>query len=193
MGDVMIKKLYKNFEHNYKKYVTFTNICSWESTRKLDSVRKFTSEIPMDSTYFVHRSKLSIFNVKENLKQFNSEIKELSYFTPLHHFIYLYLQGVVNINYFKIIDVRTNYKGKVFYSHTAYIKNILRLIPGLEIMKNSINRKYEQFLAISFEDITSGNECVYIFSLLYDKDSRIYFVTYHDDKLEDYIIKHAYK
>lgn len=72
----MIKKLYKNFEHNYKKCITFTNISSWESTRKLDSVRKFASEIPMDSSYFVHRSKLNIFKVQENLKQFNTEIKK---------------------------------------------------------------------------------------------------------------------
>lgn len=189
----MIKKLYKNFEHNYKKYITFTDINSWESTRKLDSVRKFTSEIPMDSNYLVHRSKLSIFKVRENLKQFNNEIKEVSCLHPLHHFIYLYLQGVININYFKIIDVRINYKGQVFYSNAAYIKNILRLIPGLEIMKNSINSNYEQFLAISFEDITSGNDYLYTFKLLYDKNSKIYFEMYHNDEFEIYVRKHAYK
>lgn len=188
----MIKKLYTNFEHNYKKYVTFTNISSWESTRKLDSVRKFTSEIPMDSNYLVHRSKLSIFKVKKKLKQFNTEIKEINYLTPLNHFIYLYLQGVININYFKIIDVRTNYKGKTFYSNTAYIKNILRLIPGLEIMKNSVNSKYEQLLVINYEDITSGNDYTYIFKLLYDKNSKIYFEIYHNGEFANYVKKHAY-
>lgn len=188
----MIKKLYKNFEHNYGKYIQFTNNSSWESTRKLDSIRKFTSEIPMDSSYLVHRSKLSIFRVKENLRNFTKDINEVTYLRPLHHFIYLYLQGVININYFKIIDKRNCYKGEVFYSNTAYIKNILRLVPGLLIMQHSINTNYVQFLVISFEDVTSGKNYIYTFKLLYDKVSNISFELYHNDELEKYVIKHTY-
>lgn len=60
-------------------------------------------------------------------------------------------------------------------------------------MKNSVNSKYEQLLVINYEDVTSGNDYVYIFKLLYDENSKIYFEIYHSDELVNYIMKHAYK